>query len=207
LGQGCGCDDELSPAAGVPTFVQHGALAAGLAADAILHDELGPARKLRLRGGTEPVITATPLPDAEDCSLFRAPWEHGPAAWQRFMDLERTTIGQLLDAAYCELGRGPGGVAVELDVPLCLHRACSNCRRQAPAAFRISAPNRALCSDCGQPLRQESLPAAPLVEAAQLEPLRERTLAGLSAPRGAGFRFVSDRGQFCACVGGAPRSN
>jgi hypothetical protein len=204
LRESCASEVEVNPAAGAATFVQHGALAAGLAVDAIIHNELDPARRLRFAGGSAPQITTTTLPGPEGCSLFRPPWPHGPDDWQHFPNAEQTSMGQLLDAAYAALGAPADAVAVEPDVPLCLFRTCPHCHQKQPPAFRSYSAAGVQCPRCGKPILQESLPPSPQSIAVELEPLRSRTVSELAAPAGLGLRFASPDGRlFSACIGPA----
>ncbi len=187
---------EHNPDAAVPTSSPMGALAAALAADAVSHAELAPARLITLRGGTEPRLSTTPLTASPGCRLHPFPFRHGPVPWRPVP--ATTTLAELVALAAATLATPNGDLIAEADVPLCPARVCGGaCGRSLGPAFMTFTRQGLWCPDCGGPVVQEALPARWTLEAADLLALGRVPLAALHPPAGLGLRFASLAGATC----------
>lgn len=209
LRQSCLSEVEANADAGALTYAEHGTLAAALAADAVLRDEIAPARRIRFTGGETPEVSTTRLAEHGSCITCIPPWTHAPAPWIRWVQpRSKVTMAALLEAACDSLHATAAEIAVELDAPLCRERFCEACERPAGPAFRTYPAQRATCEACGEVLRQAAVPPATRWIASQLAPLGDYSLAQLRAPLGLGLRFVRGTGQsFNVYVGTEPWGN
>jgi hypothetical protein len=187
--ESCVSDVEVYAEAGARIFAEHGSIAAALAADAILNDEVAPARVIRFTGGIEPSFAAVAVTASPRCRLAAPPWTHGPIAWDA-LDARGMRMAAIVRAASRELGARPEALAVELDAPLCLDRVCDGCGASAGAAFWI--PGALACPSCSGVVRQRLHLSQRRFAVTQRRPVFERTLSELDAPVGVGMRFASN---------------
>jgi len=193
LRESCLATLEHNPDAGVPTSAPMGALAAALAADAVGHAELAPARLIALRGGPEPELTTTLLTPSPGCRLHPFPFRHGPLPWRAVPG--STSLAALVELAAAALSAPPEALIVESDVPLCSARVCAGaCGRSLGPAFLSYTRQGLWCHDCGGPVLQEAVPARSTFAATELRALGRRPLAALRPPAGLGLRFATAEG-------------
>lgn len=193
LRESCLATLEHNPDAGVPTSAPMGALAAAMAADAVSHAELAPARLIALHGGAEPRLTTTPLTPSPGCKLHPFPFRHGPLPWHPVPT--SATLAELVDLAAAALSTPPDALIVEADVPLCRARVCGGvCGRSLGPAFLSFTRQGLWCRDCGGPVVQEAVPARSIFAAAELLALGRVPLAALRPPAGIGLRFATAEG-------------
>jgi molybdopterin/thiamine biosynthesis adenylyltransferase len=190
-----------NPDAGALTFAEHGALAASLAVDALLRNELAPARTIRFGGGPQPRLDTTLLPSSSGCLLADPRWGHGPANWVSSGRMDQLRVGQLLDAACEQLGSSGEELTCQFDVALCPERLCRKCGASMGPGFYHHGTPDLCCERCGGLVEQCPRPPVREVNGVVLESLADRTLAELGAPRGVGFRFVNGKlRQFNICA-------
>ena len=190
-----------NPAAGALTFAEHGSLAASLTVDALLRNELSPARTIRFTGGLQPRLETTLLPNSAGCRLADPRWGHGPARWVSSGRMDQLRVGQLLQAACEQLDSTSEELSCQLDLALCPVRLCRKCGASTGPGFYQHGRAAPRCERCAGLIEQCPRPAVREVSGIVLESLAECTLAELGAPCGAGFRFVNgEQRQFDVCA-------